>query len=610
MFNSVIYFIVVLLIFNLSYPERPSPVTALDAFSIFLIGCLVLALCARIWFRGIERQLASDLVSEGRLTRRYHSTVTKLSVMAVVLFFLDAFFLNLKHWFQMVPLVGGFSVFQGLMAIGLFFAYLTIIWVMSYRSYRQLFGAGFSQKSYVCYQIQFHFPVLFPWLALSLFSDLIERLPLGRLSNFLNSSEGQLLFFTCFMLILMTFMPKGIQRWWRCEPLALGPKAQEIREFLHSHGLRYRAILRWPIFEGKVLTAGIMGIVPRYRYILVTDSLLELLSLEELKAVLAHEMAHAKYRHMLFYILFFAGFVVISYGLLDFFFYAIAAHPYFLKILTNPRPGQMNIFYLTLSIPMLLTLIIYFRFIMGFFMRHFERQADLYSAFVMKTSRYTISALEKIALLSGKIRDMPSWHHFSIRERVEALERVERDPVFRKRHNLFVALTISIYVVVLIAAGWFVNFSEIKQGAADEFLARIIEERLVEEPHNVELLVALAMVQHRRNQIQSAMETYERILEVSPLNPIALNNLAWLLIKERESDKAEKKRALTLAKMAVQLKRDPVFLDTLAEAYFANGMVEMAIEAAREALALAPSTGREYYEKQLQKFLGHKGPPL
>jgi Zn-dependent protease with chaperone function len=59
-------------------------------------------------------------------------------------------------------------------------------------------------------------------------------------------------------------------------------------------------MLKWPIFEGRMLTAGIMGLVPRYRYILITESLMDVLSIEELKAVVAHEMGHAKYRHLLF----------------------------------------------------------------------------------------------------------------------------------------------------------------------------------------------------------------------------------------------------------------------------------------------------------------------
>ncbi|HIC86169.1 MAG TPA: tetratricopeptide repeat protein [Desulfobacterales bacterium] len=605
MFNAVIYFIVVLLTFSLSYPEEPSPITLADAFSLFLAGCLLLALCGRVWFRGIERALSSANAPEGVITRQYHAIVTRLSIMGVVLFFFDAFFLNLKYWVEMVPFLGKLSLFQGVVAAAIFFLYLSIIWFFSYASYREIFSAPFSRQSYIFYQIQFHFPVLFPWLALSATTDLIGAMPFSGIRSFLNSGEGQLIYFTSFMLILMTFMPKWIQKWWRCKPLPRGQKTEAIREFLDSHGLKYRDLLRWPIFEGKVLTAGIMGIVARFRYILLTDALLEILSVEELKAVLAHEMAHAKYKHLLFYILFFGGFVVISYGLLDFLFYTIAAHPYFLKILMHPRPGQMNTLYLTMTLPMLLILIIYFRFIMGFFMRHFERQADLYSAFVMRTSRYTIDALEKIALLGGKIRDMPSWHHFSIKQRVEALIRAERDPLFRKRHNTFLALTILLFISFLIGVGWFVNFSQIKRGAADQFLTKVIEQRLAEEPNNVDLLTALAMIHHRRKRLEEALNTYERLLEIAPNHTVALNNLAWLLVVEAPEGLRDVRRALRLAQRAVELEKSSVVLDTLAEAYFANGMVAQAIETAREALSLAPKEGRQYYENQLKKFLSH-----
>jgi hypothetical protein len=50
------------------------------------------------------------------------------------------------------------------------------------------------------------------------------------------------------------------------------------------------------------------------------------------------------------------------------------------------------------------------------------------------------------------------------------------------------------------------------------------------------------------------------------------------------------------------LERSPVFLDTLAEAFYANGMIEEAIEIIEEAMSLA-TDDREYYEKQLRKFL-------
>jgi len=117
----------------------------------------------------------------------------------------------------------------------------------------------------------------------------------------------------------MVVMPKFIQYWWGCKPLASSERGRQLDLFLRQMRFKYRTLLTWPIIEGRMMTAGIMGIVPRYRYILVTDSLLETLSLEELKAVLAHEMGHAKYRHLLFYILFFVGFMVVSFGLSDLF---------------------------------------------------------------------------------------------------------------------------------------------------------------------------------------------------------------------------------------------------------------------------------------------------
>jgi len=63
------------------------------------------------------------------------------------------------------------------------------------------------------------------------------------------------------------------------------------------------------------MTAGVMGLLPKFRYILVTDSLLDILSKEELNAVMAHEIGHIKYKHILFYILFLLGYMALSIGL-------------------------------------------------------------------------------------------------------------------------------------------------------------------------------------------------------------------------------------------------------------------------------------------------------
>lgn len=351
-----------------------------------------------------------------------------------------------------------------------------------------------------------------------------------------------------------------------------------------------------------MLTAGIMGIIPRYRYILVTESLLNLLSVEELKAVLAHEMGHARYRHLLFYGLFFAGYVILSLGIFDLFFYWMAAQPVLADVLLKEGDGGAGVFYLLLSIPMLLSLLLYFRYVFGFFMRNFERQADLYSASLMRTPGHTVSSLEKIAFFSGKSRDIPSWHHFSIRERVDALKRTLVDPGFIRRHNRFILACFGLYLVGLLAVGYLLHFSPTKRQVVYSNLVAGLNEQIRRDADNVALHEALAMLYHQMEEEGQAAEVYERILKIKPDHAVSLNNLAWILVTTEDERLRDPARALELAGRAVALDRSPVYLDTLAEAFYANGLADDAVKTSREALVLA-GKDKEYYLKQVNRFL-------
>ncbi len=65
----------------------------------------------------------------------------------------------------------------------------------------------------------------------------------------------------------------------------------------------------------------------------------------------------------------------------------------------------------------------------------------------------------------------------------------------------------------------------------------------------------------------------------------------------------DRERALVLAKKAVAQRRSPEFLDTLAEAYYANGFTAEAISNIQEAIFIAREN-RGYLERQLAKFQG------
>ena len=396
----------------------------------------------------------------------------------------------------------------------------------------------------------------------------------------------------------MIFLPVLIMFFWGCRSIENSYKADIIRSFLKDIGLKYRELVNWPLLDGKMLTAGIMGIVPRFRYILVTESLMEILSPSELNAVMAHEAGHAKYNHQLLLSFFFLGYFVLILGVFDPEFYFTLMSYVASKIPGNIISGTT--YYIFIAVPMLVTLIIYFRFIMGFFMRHFERQADTYAALTVGDPSPIVSSLEKIALLSGKTRDVPSWHHFSIRQRVDFLMKSYDNPDVIKRHRRLILSSFIVYLGVILSLIYFLYMTPVKKNVSDDLYRHYVTGQIEKKPNDIKLLFGLAMAYQENEKVDKAVEIYERIISLDRKQPAALNNLAWLLLTTDDPNIKDIKRGFHLASEAVELERSPVFLDTLAEAYWVNGNKEMAIRIIKEAILM--DTENPYYRKQLEKF--------
>jgi Zn-dependent protease with chaperone function len=603
MFNNVLYFIIVLLILSISQ-HRGAPDHSLGStLSLLSITWGLFAAYCRWGFQRLLRHLAEPGEETASAAAQYHSLVFRLTVLAIVLFALDVHLFHIKIWLQAIPWVRSFSSLQGILAVLVFIAYQMTVWYFAFPAYDCAFHAGISRRSFIVSNLKLNVPILFPWVLLSLIYDLIFLSSWTSLHALMSRPEGEVIFFSLFLSILMIFMPGLIRYWWGCRPFIPSEKVNALKGFLEERKFKYRDLLRWPIFEGRIMTAGIMGMVPRFRYILITESLMDLLSLEELKAVVAHEMGHARYRHFVFYLVFFIGFAVVSTGLWDFFAVLLATRPFLMGFIGPDGSGDASLLYFLLALPILVSMVVYFRYVMGFFMRHFERQADLYSALAMGGPGETVSSLEKIAILSGKIRDVPSWHHFSIRQRVDTLWRFLRNPGLIQKHNRFISLCFILYLACMISLGYFLNFSSAKDRLFSEWEEAAIHDHLVKNPEDVLLLQRLAMFYHKRGELRETIKLYERILSVDEHQPVALNNLAWILLVADPVELRDKKRALALAQRAVALERSPVFLDTLAEALYANGFAQEAVETIEEAIAFAKDNV-EYYRRQLLKFTG------
>ena len=78
-----------------------------------------------------------------------------------------------------------------------------------------------------------------------------------------------------------------------------GPLRSRLDALLAERGVRVRDIRVWQTRSQKVGNALVLGAVPRFRYVILTDYLLDNLAEKELEAIVAHEMGHAKQHHVL-----------------------------------------------------------------------------------------------------------------------------------------------------------------------------------------------------------------------------------------------------------------------------------------------------------------------
>ncbi len=321
MFGNFLYFIVVLLIYSTFQPGEGTNFPPLETAALFMALIGLFAWITWWQFRAIgtrtepERFLKEDA--------RFNRTLTRQCVMAVGLFAVDIYGLNLASFFADRAVFRVAPTLLALLFIGLFAGYLAIVWGFAYDAYRRLYQGQMTRKSYIGSQIAFSVPILLPWIVLSGVSDLIQALPFAAPKAFLATTAGELSFFIFFLLLVVVVGPALIQWLWRCHPLEPGLDRARIEALCQKAGMTFQNILYWPIFGGRMLTAAVMGLVRRFRYILVTDALLGLLTPGEIEAVIAHEIGHVKKKHLIFYLFFFVGYLLVSYALFDLIIYAI-----------------------------------------------------------------------------------------------------------------------------------------------------------------------------------------------------------------------------------------------------------------------------------------------
>lgn len=161
--------------------------------------------------------------------------------------------------------------------------------------------------------------------------------------------------------------PDLLRRILRTVPLEPSPLRTRLLEVAARHNLKVREILLWQTHH-NICNAAVMGIVGRFRYVLLTDLLIETMSDEQIEAVFAHEIGHVVHRHMQWYVLIIGTLVLMTSGMGHLIDQWIGS------------PGRVELAGLSLDVWLTLSAAALFLLAFGFLSRRFERQADVFAA--------------------------------------------------------------------------------------------------------------------------------------------------------------------------------------------------------------------------------------
>ncbi|WP_435021080.1 M48 family metallopeptidase [Tundrisphaera sp. TA3] len=263
--------------------------------------------------------------------------------------------------------------------------------------------------------------------------------------------------------------PAFVRLSWPTRPLPAGPLRDRLERLAARFSFRYTDILIWET-DGAVVNAGVTGALPWFRYVLLTDLLVESLDPHEVAAVFGHEVGHIRHRHLSFYGFFLVG----SIGTLTLASEMVSDR---MVGIVGGAAGMAIQAGLVLSVG-----VAYFAAVFGVLSRRFERQADVFGCRSVSCDRpdcpphpdpyarpadaplpaagplcpvgirIFANALARVAALNGLDPTTRSWRHGSIAARIAFLERLEGKPRAERSFQWGVARLRIALAVALIAA--------------------------------------------------------------------------------------------------------------------------------------------------------------
>jgi len=365
--------------------------------------------------------------------------LTQLAAFALAVYWLNwvgfvLYWLDLRNWIAL----DSFLIILPFI-VSLFLSLLPLYYLeKSIRKFRWRLG------EYVVFHIRHSILIiLVPWLLYITISDMLTYLP-GPIKEALHKPIFYIPLVVLAMAAVYALAPLVIRALFATRPLEPGPLKSRLEDFCKRARFKCKDIRVWKTGGGAIVNACVLGTVSRFRYIFITDALIERLTPEEIEAVFGHEVGHARGHHIPFYLFYvFCFFFVIS---------ATEELTARLGGIWFDSPEAVPDWF---SVSMLAgALLFYWGLLFGYISRRFERQADIYGALAAGNVFAFINALEKIAYYNGLGRSRRSWRHFSIEKRVKFLAQIAENPAVIKKFMTETAVAVGVFM--LVAASCFI----------------------------------------------------------------------------------------------------------------------------------------------------------
>ena len=312
-----------------------------------------------------------------------------------------------------------------------------------------------TRGAYITMQLRHQFGLLLlPLLAVFAWAETLNLL--GPSFNGPLSANAVLALSPLGVLVIFVGAPLIIRHVWHTRPLPAGEVRDRMVALCEQHRVRVRELLLWQT-SGRMINAAVTGLFSRVRFILLSDGLLDQLDPREIEAVMAHELAHVKRKHLVWM----AIIVIALLGSIEGSGYAL------LDAVAGPMQAQVsgtdavaqdpllnfndpNVRMALVSMPAFIAAL----FAFGWVSRRIERQADVFAVqhlamyakdgadseensvepsdtvtFDVASVQTMIHALQRVAELNHSPTTRKSWRHGSIAWRQDHLRSLIGQPL-------------------------------------------------------------------------------------------------------------------------------------------------------------------------------------